>query len=174
MEREFTASVYLIKDQNVLLIFHPKLQKWLPPGGHVEENETPCEAARREVREEAGLEFEFLFQPPLSLDYWNAKTLPHPYLCLLENIPSYQNRPAHQHVDFVYVAKPVGEEMTSSPLASPLTPTWFSWQDLQRLKPEEDIFQETLEVIDQLLVKNSHSGITLPFIIFFLSVFCTW
>lgn len=146
MERELTASVYLIEDQKVLLIFHPKLQKWLPPGGHVELNETPCEAAKREVREETGLEFEFLFQPLLSIDYWNAKTLPRPYLCLLENIPTHQHKPAHQHIDFIYVAKPTGGKIHSFPL----TPKWFSWKDLQLLEPDVEIFQETLEVVQDL------------------------
>ena len=45
--RQFTTSVYILEEQKVLLIFHKKLQKWLPPGGHIEPNEAPPEAARR-------------------------------------------------------------------------------------------------------------------------------
>lgn len=145
MNKEFTASVYLIDNQKVLLIYHPKLQKWLPPGGHVEANETPAEAARREVFEETGLEMEFYLQENISVNYWNAKSIERPYLCLLENIPAYRDIPSHQHVDFIYVGKPV-----HTPQRSPFSYQWFSWQDLVQLEPDNEIFQETLDVIKHL------------------------
>lgn len=78
MKKEFTSSVYLIENQMVLLIYHLKLQKWLSPGGHVEANETPAEAAKREVLEETGLEIEFLSQENLSINCWNAKSIDRP------------------------------------------------------------------------------------------------
>jgi ADP-ribose pyrophosphatase YjhB (NUDIX family) len=42
-----------------LLIEHARLRTWLPPGGEMEPNETPLEAARRELFEETGLEGRF-------------------------------------------------------------------------------------------------------------------
>ena len=56
MEKHFTATVYILNDQKVLLHRHQKTGKYLPPGGHIEKNETPVEAALREVKEEAGIE----------------------------------------------------------------------------------------------------------------------
>ncbi|HKR52249.1 MAG TPA: NUDIX domain-containing protein [Pseudonocardiaceae bacterium] len=54
-----TASVFLFGcDDNawhIGLIRHPRLGKWMLPGGHVEPDENPAEAALREVAEEAGL-----------------------------------------------------------------------------------------------------------------------
>ena len=32
-----------------------KVKAWLPPGGHIENNETPVEAVKRETFEEAGI-----------------------------------------------------------------------------------------------------------------------
>lgn len=147
MRKEFTASVYLIDNQKVLLLHHPKLQKWLPPGGHLEANETPSEAARREVLEETGLEIAFCLQENIAIDCWNAKSIERPYLCLLENIPAYRDVPPHQHIDFIFVARPIGESQNGS-----FAYQWFSWNDLMHLQPDVDIFQETLNVIRHLLI----------------------
>jgi 8-oxo-dGTP pyrophosphatase MutT (NUDIX family) len=50
-----TASAIVVGPQGVLLHFHKKLHLWLQPGGHIEENEPPWDAAQREVLEETGL-----------------------------------------------------------------------------------------------------------------------
>jgi len=42
---------------------HPRLECWLPAGGHVEAGETPAETAVREVMEEAGLRVRLLSGP---------------------------------------------------------------------------------------------------------------
>src|SRR5215217_484082 len=58
--RHFTVAVFVVHDGCVLLHYHRKLGKWLPPGGHIEENELPDEAAVREVWEETGLRIELV------------------------------------------------------------------------------------------------------------------
>ena len=60
--RHFCASVFVI-DRNkkkILLVKHKKFNKWVQPGGHIEENETPEETAIREVYEETGLRVKLL------------------------------------------------------------------------------------------------------------------
>ena len=53
--RHFTVAVFVVHEGRVLLHYHRKLGKWLPPGGHIEQNELPDEAAVREVVEETGI-----------------------------------------------------------------------------------------------------------------------
>lgn len=146
MEKHFTSTVFIIHDDRVLLLYHQKLQKWLPPGGHMEANETPPEAARREVLEETGLEIEFVQQENIWVERWNASSFERPYLCLLENIPEHKSTPAHQHIDLVYVARP------KHPMSIPLDGCrWFSLEDLGSLKSDIDIFEETMQIIRHIL-----------------------
>jgi 8-oxo-dGTP diphosphatase len=44
------------RDRSVFLVDHILAGLWLPPGGHVEPGENPADTARRETREELGIE----------------------------------------------------------------------------------------------------------------------
>ncbi|MCB1110842.1 MAG: NUDIX domain-containing protein [Chlamydiia bacterium] len=151
MERHFTTSVYIIHEQQVLLLLHPKLKKWLPPGGHIEANESPPEAARREVKEETGLEIAWIKQENIWIQRWNAVSFERPYLCLIEEIPEYKNTPAHQHLDFIYLAEPVGDPTPLS--CDPIR--YFSLSEVDALESDVDIFAETQEVIHSFLKEDS-------------------
>ena len=50
--RDFTATTFVVHEGATLLLWHKKMQAWLPPGGHIDPGELPEEAALREVREE--------------------------------------------------------------------------------------------------------------------------
>lgn len=52
---DYCVNVYVVYRDKVLLRLHEKYHKWLTPGGHVELNEVPEDAALREVKEETGL-----------------------------------------------------------------------------------------------------------------------
>jgi 8-oxo-dGTP diphosphatase len=102
MKFDRAVAVYIINSINeILLLKHKKFNVWLPPGGHVEENELIHEAAIREVEEEAGVHIEFinLCYTLEKNDDKRAKLLPSPMLVQLENVGD------HYHEDFVYLAK---------------------------------------------------------------------
>ena len=64
--RAFSVAVFCRHGGEVLLVRHRRLGTWLPVGGEIEPGETPLEAARRELREETGLEG--AFPPGLGVD----------------------------------------------------------------------------------------------------------
>jgi 8-oxo-dGTP pyrophosphatase MutT (NUDIX family) len=146
MERQFTATVYIVEENKVLLVKHRKLNKWLPPGGHIHPNETPPEAAKREAYEETGLNISFLRQENIWIERWNAVSMERPYMCLLEEIPAYRDVPAHQHMDMIYLARPMGGTIVENQNETSGI-HWFTMEELEKLKPDADIFVETLEAI---------------------------
>jgi 8-oxo-dGTP pyrophosphatase MutT (NUDIX family) len=146
MERHFTVTTYVVDEGKVLLLFHPKHRKWLPPGGHLEEGETPPEGAKREVMEETGLEVEMIAQENVWINCWNAASFERPYMCLLESIPPYANVGAHQHMDLIYLAKPKGGTLIEDEQLR-----WFTLDEVLGLVTDEEIFGETQQTIKQLL-----------------------
>lgn len=146
MERQCTATVYIFHEGKVLLLFHKKHNKWTPPGGHVELNETPPETARREALEETGIEIEFLTQENFWYDYPHAKSIERPYHLLLENLPAIGDSPAHQHIDFFYVAKP--KAMHAALESHEIR--WLTLEEVQKLLPDKEIFPDAQKTIVHL------------------------
>ena len=75
----------------VLLVLHPRAQKWLPPGGHLEPQDVSLAgAALREVQEETGLVDASVDSDPLHLDA-------HPFTCSL-GVPT-------RHLDLTFLVR---------------------------------------------------------------------
>ncbi|PSP59605.1 NUDIX hydrolase [Halobacteriales archaeon QH_7_66_37] len=119
--RHFVATVYVVNGGAVALHEHDRLGMWLPPGGHVEREELPHEAARREVREELGLDVE-LVAPVDDLQSPTAASIPKPQHFLLEDINVCDGEVGHQHVDFVYYGTVGSRDLDPAPGEAILTP----------------------------------------------------
>ncbi len=100
-DRHFTVAVFVVWEGKVLLHHHRKLGMWLPPGGHIEVDELPDEAALREVWEETGVRVELVGER--REDITDPVQLHRPAGVQLENIG-----PNHQHIDLIYFAKAAG------------------------------------------------------------------
>lgn len=128
--RHFVATVYIVNDGATALHHHEGLDMWLPPGGHIDRDELPHEAARREVREETGLSVE-LVTPVGDLESSTARSIPRPQHFLLEDINVHDDTVGHQHIDFVfYGAVPSRAIEPSDGEASPERWDWFTQAEL--------------------------------------------
>lgn len=126
MIKESTATVFVFAQidavWNLGLIYHPRLQQWMNPGGHVE-NENEADAAVREVLEETGLLAELLRPPglPLPMGYPVPEVV-RPWWMNELAVPADGHTPEpHIHVDHQYLA--VAAQPT--PVAAPEHP--FRW-----------------------------------------------
>lgn len=57
--RHFVTTTFIVNGNKTLLHNHKKLDLALPAGGHIDRDELPHKAAKREVIEETGLDVEF-------------------------------------------------------------------------------------------------------------------
>lgn len=105
--RHFTSTGFVVHRRSVALHWHPKVKAWLPPGGHIEPNEDPVQAVKREVLEEAGLEVEVLNTgAELRLPY--PEEVISPYTIMVEDIHD-PVQGFHKHIDMIYFCRPTGE-----------------------------------------------------------------
>ncbi len=103
--RHFTATAYIVNDGATALHEHGGLEIRLPPGGHVDRDELPHEAALREVREETGLAAE-LVAAETPIDGPNSRGIPEPAHLMLHDINVHADGSVgHQHVDHLYYAR---------------------------------------------------------------------
>ncbi|MGN8027401.1 NUDIX hydrolase [Microbacterium sp. 22242] len=89
---------------HLLMVFHRKLQRWLPPGGHVDDNEFPSAAVLREVYEETGVHASHRREESLDLALEGVidVQLPTPLTMSAQLIPATAEDPEHIHIDMMY------------------------------------------------------------------------
>jgi len=93
LEGHLTASVLLwnATRSKVLLHHHRKLQRWLQFGGHCDGDANLLGCAWRELREESGIEPEWISPAPVDLD--------------IHTIPARAGEPRHLHYDVRFLAR---------------------------------------------------------------------
>jgi 8-oxo-dGTP pyrophosphatase MutT (NUDIX family) len=153
MLRHFTVAVFVVHQERVLLHYHRKLGKWLPPGGHIEDDELPDDAARREVLEESGVRVQLVGPRGLATDYLTQLVVP-------AGVQVEDIYPGHQHIDLVYFAVP---HPADDPRAAQVDPQladrdqvgWFAVGDLARLGANEEIQDWARRALSELSIASS-------------------
>lgn len=129
--RHFCASVFVVdkRRKKILLVKHKKFNKWVQPGGHIEQGETPEETAIREVYEETGLRIRLLGERfPRENDF-------------VRPLAIQKNRGTNDdlHIDIVYVGEPIEEKDVIFDEKESLDIGWFSRNDLENISVFPDI-----------------------------------
>ena len=121
-----TGSAWIVDEsgENVVLVFHRKLEKWVQPGGHCEGQSEVLEVAVREAREETGL------------DVWAHDTTI--FDIDAHEIPEYWNTPAHVHYDVRFLLR---AHLGQTPVVSDESGDvkWVSLEEAQKFSGEASI-----------------------------------
>jgi 8-oxo-dGTP pyrophosphatase MutT (NUDIX family) len=131
-----TASAW-ITNQNcshALLVHHGKLNKWLQPGGHIEDDTDMLVAALREAREETGLPVQPLSESIFDVD--------------IHAIPARPNEPTHLHYDIRFLLgankdAPLIITNESKDLA------WVVLDEIENLTREESVLRMVRKMLQQ-------------------------
>jgi 8-oxo-dGTP pyrophosphatase MutT (NUDIX family) len=104
------------------MIKHRKLGVWLPSGGHLDENELPCEAVLREIFEETGVAAKVISAAQDMGVPADSCELPLPMQILLEDI---EDTGLHNHIDMIYLC--LAENSTFKPQSNEIDGVgWFT------------------------------------------------
>lgn len=118
----FTASGFVrtADSAQICLIFHPRFQKWIQPGGHLEEGDDDIlAAARREVAEETGL-VDISWDGTIRLD--------------IHSVPETTKQSAHLHFDIQ-----LGFVAPFVPLSGDVRGSWVAYESFDKSKSDDSV-----------------------------------
>lgn len=143
--RHLTASLVVLDllARSVLLVFHKATGAWMFPGGHVDPNETPAEAAIREVVEETGIRPLITAQTPLALPDMTWE--PSPWITAVIPAPAKPERPgkpaepAHHHIDMLFIGTADSSSATTTAVAEVDSVRWFPVGELDDIGARAEV-----------------------------------
>jgi 8-oxo-dGTP pyrophosphatase MutT (NUDIX family) len=145
IKRHYTSSGLIVKNNSVLLHYHLKIKLWLPPGGHIEENEDPIQALKREVLEETGLLIDIInTSSTVAKKFQNVYSLTPPHTIFIESI-SDKTEGNHEHIDFIYICKIVGGQIKNNKWK------WFTKKDIFNRSDQRYNFSSDITLTDELI-----------------------
>lgn len=127
---DYCADVVIVNGDAVLLRVHDKNKLWGFPGGHIELDEDPTQAAIREAREEVGLEV------TLVGDIASEKTSGEQELLIPRFINRHPVSKTHEHIVLVYFGTSNTRAFNQGSTEVSEEIHWFTKEDLDNPKYE--------------------------------------
>ena len=150
---DLTVETFIVHGGKVFLRMHDKYHIWLTPGGHVELDEDPNEAAVREAKEEAGLDIVLCGTKP------DFKELPEGGRMIFPPRFVYRHHitPVHEHTVFIYFATTDSDKITVSGSDRSDDWKWFTAEELEEEKygVREDIRFYAAAALHELGAKSA-------------------
>lgn len=139
-----TGSAWVVSHdlEQVLLLHHGKLDRWLQPGGHSDGDPATWEVALREVQEETGLtDVHFVAPDRITTNPVQETADQQPIFDVdVHAIPARGTEPEHEHHDirFLLLAD-ANEELTISHESNDLQ--WVALERVEELTDEESVLR---------------------------------
>lgn len=148
MKRVFTVSAFLISNDEaeprVLLRLHPKLGRWIQPGGHIEPDQDPITALIAEFMEEVGIDLAPFLARPLEVD--RVQVLPCPEHLTSIRMPAGKPNPGdpeHFMIDMAYVIRAPHQVVRQGVSAE-----WFRRDQLENYPMPHDVREFLMKEMD--------------------------
>ncbi|MBQ2695614.1 NUDIX domain-containing protein [Candidatus Saccharibacteria bacterium] len=157
IEKHFAVSGFVMNRERtkLLMVFHKKLNIWVIPGGHLEDNEYPADGAIREIFEETGINATVINSSKFEFN-GNEKesSIATPYVMLSEFIPKKGEKPAHVHMDFIFLCM-ADEESPKKRETEVVDVKWMTWEEVLK----SDTFESIKEFARKRVGKNERTQI---------------
>ncbi len=130
-----TGSAWIINPacSHALMLHHKKLDRWLQPGGHIEEELDILNSALREAQEETGIsDLKIVSDAIFDLD--------------IHVIPANKKEAEHQHYDIRYLFE---AELDATPAVSDESNDvrWFTLDEISKINSDASIQRMILKTI---------------------------
>lgn len=141
---DFTAEVFIVYNDKVLLRKHDKYKIWLSVGGHIELDEDPNQAVIREAKEEVGLDIELWDgnQRFRGIEQGNKQLIP----------PISLNRhyvnDSHEHVSMIYFGRAKTDQVR--PEREDDEWRWLTKEELKELDLRGDVYECAVMAVEAL------------------------
>lgn len=140
-KKHFTVTGYTVNPTRtkILLVHHKRLDKWLPAGGHLEENEIPHEAVMREVFEETGVRALPIIENEYDLGMKGETDtqIPRPFAMMYQIIPKSSKDEEHIHLDMGYILEADEAAVLTAQAQEVHDVRWFTKADIAE---SDDVF----------------------------------
>lgn len=145
MKTDLVVAGFLIHNGKLLLIHHRKLDIWIPLGGHIDEDETPDQALKREFKEELNLDIEILNFNHITNKGFVRKELAVPFYVNVHSVGD------HDHCCFYYLCKLKSENIVVNEKELKGF-EWFTVEELNQEHVPEDVKEIALKAFEMFEV----------------------